>query len=333
MRAARKVRLAPAGGQDPLEKAPTRIRNTAFGNHVDSTNARRLVRQIGFCNREIGLAEKEVLREAASSRLAPQVRLPVSMAGIDACAAMPLAAETGGTTRFPTPRNLASMAGMCLAACQPGGSPRHAGRMKKLDAGRKLGWIMIHAAGVAARRDGRLKARCEHVKKGRGGGRAIAATDAANKTVRRMRAMLSSDEPYRHRNEDLYRGKLARLDRAMYSDNAQKNKGWFFPGLYSKPGLPAGPHRGMPPAPCRLPLPPPCPLPPPPSLPPAAPASGRRGVPCNTAGRVGGEAGASRPLALLSRPPRPMRMPPGERPPRVARNRRRRTTNMPKSAC
>ena len=62
LRAARKVRLAPAGGQDPLEKAPTRVRNTAFGNHADSTSVRRLVRQIGSCNREIGLAEKDSTR-------------------------------------------------------------------------------------------------------------------------------------------------------------------------------------------------------------------------------------------------------------------------------
>ena len=77
-------------------KAPTRIRGTAFGNHAGNTNVRRLVKQIEFYNREIGLAEKEVLREAANSRLAPQARLPVGMTGIDACAAMLLAAETGG---------------------------------------------------------------------------------------------------------------------------------------------------------------------------------------------------------------------------------------------
>ena len=84
---------------------------------------------------------------------------------------------------------------------------------------------MIQAAGVAARHDGHLKAYCEHVKKRHGGSRAIAAAHVANKTVRHVWAMLRNDEPYRHRNEDLCQGKMARLDRAMYSDNVQRAKG------------------------------------------------------------------------------------------------------------
>ena len=116
------------------------------------------------------------------------------------------------------------MTGMCPAVCQSGGSLRR-GRMKKLGASRKLGWIMIQAAGAAARRDDRLKAHYERVTKRHGGSRAIAVTHAANRTVRHMWAMLRSDEPYRHRSEDLYRGRLARLDRAVYSDNVQRTKG------------------------------------------------------------------------------------------------------------
>ena len=116
------------------------------------------------------------------------------------------------------------MMGMCPAAYRPGGSLRR-GRMKKLDASRKLDWIMIRAAGAAARHDDRLKAHYERVTKRHGGIRAIVVTHAANKTVRHMWAMLRSDEPYRHRNGDLYRGRPARLDRAVYSDNVQRSKG------------------------------------------------------------------------------------------------------------
>ena len=205
-------------------KALTQIRGTTFGNHADNTNVHRLVKQIEFYNREIGLAEKEILREAANSKFAPQVRLLVSITGIDVYAAMLLAAEIDGISRFSTPRKLVSMMGMCPTVYQSGDSLRH-GRMKKLDVNRKLNWIMIQVASVAARHDDHLKAYYEHVKKRHGGSHAIAAAHVANKMVRYMWAMLRNDEPYRYRNEDLYQGKLARLDRAMYSDNVQRTKG------------------------------------------------------------------------------------------------------------
>ena len=137
---------------------------------------------------------------------------------------MLLAAETGGITRFSTPRKPVSMTGMRPAVCQSGDSLRR-GRMKKLDASRKLDRIMIQAAGVAARHDDRLKAYYKHAKKRHGGSRAIAAAHVADKTVRYVWTMLRNDEPHRHRNEDLCQGKLARLDRAMYSDNVQRVKG------------------------------------------------------------------------------------------------------------
>ena len=49
------------------------------------------------------------------------------MTGIGACAAMPLAAETGGITRFSTPRKPVSMTGMRPAVYQSGDSLRHGG--------------------------------------------------------------------------------------------------------------------------------------------------------------------------------------------------------------
>ena len=109
-------------------KAPTQVRGTTFGNHAGNTNVHRLVKQTEFYNREIGLAEKEILREAANSRPAPQARPLVGMTGIDVYAAMPLAAETGGITRFSTPRKPVSMTGMRPAVYyQSGDSLRHGG--------------------------------------------------------------------------------------------------------------------------------------------------------------------------------------------------------------
>ena len=46
-------------------KAPTQLRGTTLGNHVDNTNIQRHI-ETEFYNREIGLAEREVLIEAAN---------------------------------------------------------------------------------------------------------------------------------------------------------------------------------------------------------------------------------------------------------------------------
>ena len=205
-------------------KALTQIRNTTFGNRVDSTNIRRLVKQLEFYNREIGLADDEILSEAANSKFAPQVRLLVSMTGIDVYAALLLAAEIDGVGRFSNARRLISMIGMCPNVYQSGDSLRH-GHIKKLDVNRRLNWIMIQVANVAVRHDAHLKAYYERIKKRHGEKHVVAITHVANKMLRMMWAMLSRNEPYRYRNEELYQSKLARLDKAMSSNKVQETKG------------------------------------------------------------------------------------------------------------
>ena len=205
-------------------KALTQLRNTTLGNHVDNTNIQRLVRQLEHYNREIGISEKEILREAANSKFGPVVRLLVSMTGIDVYAAMLIAAEIDDIKRFRTARKLVSTMGLCPTVYQSGDSLRH-GRMKKRDVNRNLTWIMIQVANVAVMHDDYLKGYHEHVKKTHGGNHKMAITHVANKMVKMMWAMLRENEVYRYRNDRLYQSKLARLDRAMYSDKVQKTKG------------------------------------------------------------------------------------------------------------
>ena len=205
-------------------KALTQLRNTTLGNHVDNMNIQRLVKQLEFYNREIGLGEKEILREAANSKFSSNVRLLLSMTGIDVYAAMLLATEIDSIERFGTARKLVAMMGLCPTVYQSGESLRH-GRMKKRDVNRKLTWIMIQVANVAVRHDDYLKGYFERVKKLHGGNHKTAITHVANKMVKMMWAMLRKNELYRYRDDRLYRSKLARLDKAMYSDEVQKAKG------------------------------------------------------------------------------------------------------------
>ena len=110
------------------------------------------------------------------------------------------------------------------SALQSGDSLRH-GRMKKRDVNRSLTWIMIQVANVAVMHDKYLKGYYERVKKAHGGSHKMAITHVANKMAKMMWAMLRDNEVYRYRNDRLYQSKLARLDRAMYSDKVQKTKG------------------------------------------------------------------------------------------------------------
>lgn len=205
-------------------KALTQLRGTTLGNHVDNTNVQRLVKQLEFLNREIGLAEKEVLHEAANSKFSDEVRRHLSMTGVDVFAAMLISAELDGMDRFSDPKKVISTIGMCPNVYQSGNSMRH-GRMKKLDVNRKLNWIMIQVASVAVRYDDHLKEYYERMKKRHGGRHSIAITHVANKMVRMMWSMHHNDTLYWHRNEKLYQSKLARLDKAMCSDKTQKIKG------------------------------------------------------------------------------------------------------------
>lgn len=205
-------------------KAITQLRGTTLGNHVDNTNIQRLVKQLEFFNREIGLAEKDVLREAANSKFAPTVRRIVSMTGVDAYSALLISAELDGIDRFSDPKKIISTVGMCPSVHQSGDSLRHGG-MKKLDVNRKLNWIMIQVASVAVRYDDHLKKYYEHVKKRHGGKHVIAVTHVANKMLRIMWAMERDHTLYWYRNEKLYQSKLAKLDKAMRSDTTQKIQG------------------------------------------------------------------------------------------------------------
>ena len=64
-----------------------------------------------------------------------------------------LSAEIDDITRFGNPKKLVSWAGMCPTLHQSGGTSYH-GRMKK-DSNRKVNWIMIQCAHVAAMHDDR----------------------------------------------------------------------------------------------------------------------------------------------------------------------------------
>ena len=133
------------------------------------------------------------------------------MTGIDYYAAMLLTSEIDGIGRFASPKKLISWAGICPTVHQSGNTMYH-GRMKK-DSNWKINWMLIQAAHVAVRYDGRMREYYERVKKTHHN--SIAITHVANKMINIIWYMLTNRTLYDDRNEKLYQKKLKRLDIAI----------------------------------------------------------------------------------------------------------------------
>lgn len=176
--------------------------------HLDDRNDDRVfhqyVRTIRHLNEEITLVDTDIAVEAAAS---DDVRILMSMTGINYRAALIIATEIDDVSRFSHPKKLVACAGMCPTVHQSGSKAYH-GRMRK-DSNRRLNWIMIQCANVAARSDPRMKQFYARIRKRHGHN--VAITHVANKMLRIIWAMLTRRDLYRERNERLYQQKLKKL--------------------------------------------------------------------------------------------------------------------------
>ena len=118
------------------------------------------IRRIAHVTEDISEIEKEIDKQTATN---DDARLLMSMTGIEAFSAMLIASEIGDISRFKTPEQLVSWAGMCPTVYQSGDTIRH-GHMKKAS-NRRVNWVVIQAANVAAIHDDRLREFYERCKK------------------------------------------------------------------------------------------------------------------------------------------------------------------------
>ena len=114
----------------------------------DQVQLTNYIHNIEFLNSEIKQIEKQISAEASHNE---NVRILMSMAGIDCFSAMLIASEIGDISRFSTAGKLVSWCGLCPTVHQSGNSS-YMGRMKK-DGNKKINWIMIQAANTASRTD------------------------------------------------------------------------------------------------------------------------------------------------------------------------------------
>jgi transposase len=132
------------------------------------------------------------------------VRLLLSMTGIDVYSALLIRSEIGSIERFPEYKKLVSWAGLAPSLHQSGNVEYHGSITKQ--GSRTLRWIIVEAARVAVNHDTKMRSFHERVKHRRGDQKATIAV--ANKMLKIIWFMLTRREPYESRNEKRYQRKL-----------------------------------------------------------------------------------------------------------------------------
>lgn len=136
------------------------------------------------------------------------VKLLMSMTGIDVYTALLIRSEICDITRFENYKKLVAWAGLAPSLYQSS-STLYTGRITK-QGSRMLRWIMVEAARVAVNHDEKMRVFYTRVASRRGDQKAIIAV--ANKMLKIIWVVLTRKEPYQSRNESLYNKKLNRLD-------------------------------------------------------------------------------------------------------------------------
>jgi transposase len=173
----------------------------------DQVQLANYIKNIEFLNSEITQIEKQISVEASQNE---NVKILMSMTGIDYFSAMLISSEIGDISRFRTANKLVSWCGLCPTVHQSGNS-MYMGRMKK-DGNKKINWIMIQAANTASRTDNdRLKKYYTKIAKRHG--HHVAITHVANKMIRIIWSMLTYKQLYNERKKELYETKLKKIQK------------------------------------------------------------------------------------------------------------------------
>ncbi len=155
---------------------------------------------------QIAIVSRETAKYVWNSS---DVRLLLSMTGIDVFSAMVIATEIVDIKRFATAWKLVSYAGLAPGYRESAGKVR-CGRVTK-QGSKWLRCIMVQSARQAVRHDERFKAYYERVKRRKGDANAIVAV--AKEMLVVIWFMLWRQELYRGVKTELYRRKLAKLER------------------------------------------------------------------------------------------------------------------------
>ena len=155
---------------------------------------------------QISIISRQISRYAWESE---DVKLILSITGIDVFSAMLITVEIVNIRRFSTPWKLVSYAGLAPSARESSGKVKY-GKITK-QGSPWLRWILVQCAMTAVRYDEHLRTFYERLKirKGKGHAKAIVAT--AKEILVIIWYMLTRRELYRYVNRQRYQQKLSRL--------------------------------------------------------------------------------------------------------------------------
>jgi transposase len=152
-------------------------------------------------NRQIARVDEEITAKASHD---DDVRLLLSLTGVDIYTALLIKSEVGSIDRFSNYKKLVSWAGLAPSLRQSGDVEYHGSITKQ--GSKMLRWIMVESARVAANHDPRLRCFYERVKERRGDQKAIVAV--ATKMLKIVWFMLKRKEEYQSANRKRYLKKL-----------------------------------------------------------------------------------------------------------------------------
>ncbi len=191
-------------------KATEQLESAGLGSAHDEMVLQQCVRQMRNLTEEIAVMDECLDREAAQNE---DAEILASLTGLGTYTALLLAAEIGDISRFESPKNLVSWAGMCPVVYQSG-NQLYTGRIKKIDRNKIVNWAMMEAANTAVRHDDRMAAVYESARRRHTDKHGPAVVVVANKMLTIAWHMLNTRTIYSSHNERLYRRKLAKMKRA-----------------------------------------------------------------------------------------------------------------------
>jgi transposase len=155
-------------------------------------------------NRQIEIVSREITRYAWDNE---DVRILLSMTGVNVFSAMLISVEVVDIKRFSTPWKLVSYAGLAPGTRESSGKTK-TGRITK-QGSPWLRWILVQCTKVAIRHDQHFRTFYERIRTRKGSPKAIVAT--AKEMLVIIWYMLIRHEPYRHADKIRYEQKLHKL--------------------------------------------------------------------------------------------------------------------------
>jgi len=164
------------------------------------------IESIQTINQQIDVVSKEISKYAC--RKDKDVKVLLSITGIDIFSAMLISSEIVDVKRFSTPWKLVSYAGLAPSTRESAGKTI-TGRITK-QGSPWLRWILVQCALTAVKYDAHLRTFYDRIKNRKGHGKAIVAT--AKELLVIIWYMLTRNELYRYMNKQRYQQKLRKLE-------------------------------------------------------------------------------------------------------------------------